>query len=466
MIPILVIAAYFIIMSNQPLLMATAIFSYYGMARLFWRDGEPKIIFLGITLFWLTISIKLFYAVFSGVEYESLSNASNIVTTTYFALFAFVVFCWGMYAATKKVREATFVDVHEDFGYKFHRAVWVFVGSSAAVFVLKGFVFFIRGLDQLVYALIDLKTGFIFMLLYFTFTRRYTYTLVAGLLTMEIIFSFFSFFASFKDILLTTLLVLATPRIRLTMKSFFLYSLLAIVTLFLVMKWQAVKGDYRAFLNKGQRETQNVMVSREEALDKLQELSARKSNLTEDEQLIRSTIERISYIEFYAESMQRVPLFIPYEQGKIWAGNLAHVLLPRFFFPDKPVIDDSQMVNKYCIRKVATAKMGASWSLGFIAESYIDFGPVLMFVMVFLVGFLLGFIYSQILQQSINYFWGYTMLAPFYLKISCNGTPGSKILGWAITYFIAFFVFKTFLMKPLDNYLRHGFFKAKAETAP
>jgi hypothetical protein len=230
-----------------------------------------------------------------------------------------------------------------------------------------------------------------------------------------------------------------------------------------MLKWQAVKGDYRAFLNKGQRETQQVQVSREEALDKLQELSSKSNNLTEDDELIRSTIERISYIEFFSEAMIRVPLFIPYENGKLWAGNVAHVLLPRFFFPDKPIIDDSQMVNKYCIRKVATAKMGASWSLGFIAESYIDFGPVFMFVMIFLVGCLLGFIYAQILRQSINYFWGYTMLAPFYLKISCNGTPGSKILGWVITYYIAFLVFRKFLMKPLDNYMREGFFKGSAQ---
>ena len=118
------------------------------------------------------------------------------------------------------------------------------------------------------------------------------------------------------------------------------------------------------------------------------------------------------------------------------------------------------MVNKYCIRKVSTAKQGVSFSLGFMAESYIDFGPVIMFFMVFLVGCLLGLIYASVLNQSINYFWGYTMVTGLYSKISCNGTAGSKVLGWILTYFIAFFIFKKFLMKPLDNYLRNGLTKS------
>ena len=455
---IILIAAFFILLSNQPVLMACAILSYIIVGRNFWKDGEPKTIFFGLTFFWLSISIKLFYAIYAGVTYESLSKTPNIVHTTYVSLVGFLVFAYGIHITTKKTREKNKIDFNEDFGYKPARVVWVFLGSSAAVLILKGFGFFITGLDQLVYALIDMKMGFIFLLLYFTFTKRISILVVVSLLTMEVIFSFFSFFASFKDILFTVLIVLASPKIKLTLKNIATFSTLIFFTLFLLLKWQAVKGDYRAFLNKGTRESQNVEVTQGEALDKLQELSEKATNVTEDKSLIYESIDRVSYIEFFSESMIKVPLFIPYEGGTLWIANISHVLLPRFFFPDKGSIDDSQMVNKYCIRKVSTAKQGVSFSLGFMAESYIDFGPVLMYSMVFLVGCLLGLIYSLILQQSINYFWGYTLVAGLYTKISCNGTAGSKVLGWIITYYIGFFVFKKLLMKPLDRYLRTGSF--------
>jgi hypothetical protein len=454
---LILIAAFFIVLSNQPVLMACAILSYIVVGRNFWKPGEPKTIFFGLTFFWLSISIKLFYAIYAGVTYESLSRSSNIIYTTYISLIGFFAFSYGIHVTTKKVREKNVIDFNRDFGYSPRRVVWVFIGSSVAIFLLKGAVFFIKGLDQLVFAIIDMKIGFIFLLLYFTFTRRMSLLVVVALLTLEIILSFFSFFASFKDILFTVLIILAIPRIQVTVKNIVLFPTLIFFTSFLLLKWQAIKGDYRAFLNKGTT-SQKVEVSQSEALDKLQELAEKKQDITEDKNLIYESVDRISYIQFFSESMLKVPLFIPYENGKIWAGNISHVLLPRFFFPDKATIDDSQMVNKYCIRKVATAKQGVSFSLGFMAESYIDFGPVLMYLMVFLVGCLLGGIYALILKQSINYFWGYTMVVGLYTKIFCNGTAGSKILGWIITYYIAFLIFRRFLMKPLDKYLRTGSF--------
>ncbi len=454
---LILIAAFFIVQSNQPVLMACAILSYIVVGRNFWKPGEPKTIFFGLTFFWLSISIKLFYAIYAGVTYESLSRAPNIIYTTYVSLVGFLAFSYGMHVTTKKVREQNTIDFNQDFGYHPRRVVFVFIGSSAAIFLLKGAVFFIKGLDQLVFAIIDMKIGFIFMLLYFTFSKRVSLLVVTSLIVLEIILSFFSFFASFKDILFTVLIVLAIPRIKVTVRNIVLFPTLIFFTSFLLLKWQAVKGDYRAFLNKGNA-SQTVEVSQEEALEKLQELAEKKQNLTEDKTLIYESIDRVSYIEFFSESMIKVPLFIPYENGKLWAANIAHVLLPRFFFPDKGIIDDSQMVNKYCIRKVATAKTGASFSLGFMAESYIDFGPVLMYLMVFLVGCLIGGIYALILKQSVNYFWGYTMVVGLYTKIFCNGTAGSKILGWIITYYIAFLLFRRFLMKPLDKYLRTGSF--------
>ncbi|MBL0056508.1 MAG: hypothetical protein IPP31_09990 [Chitinophagaceae bacterium] len=111
------------------------------------------------------------------------------------------------------------------------------------------------------------------------------------------------------------------------------------------------------------------------------------------------------------------------------------------------------MVNKYATRKVATAKYGASFSLGFMAESYIDFGPYLMFIPIFLVGLLPGFIYKVIILQSINYLWGFTMVSSLWININCNGTPGNKILGWILMYYIAF-LFQVFADETLDRYIR------------
>jgi len=86
----------------------------------------------------------------------------------------------------------------------------------------------------------------------------------------------------------------------------------------------------------------------------------------------------------------------------------------------------------------------------------VDFGPYFMFIPIFLVGCLMGWVYKLLIQKSLNFIWGFSFASSLWVYISCNGTPGTKILGWILMYLIAFFLFKRFLMKPIDKYLRGG----------
>lgn len=414
-------------------------------------------IFFAVLQFWLSITIKLFYADFSGVPYVGLSSSVNIVQTTYLSLTGFCVFCFGLWLAVKDLK-LTNEKMNELFSspVNFKRILIVYAVVSVLNTTLKSFVFFIPGLAQLFSGLLQMKLGFLFLLLFYAFKTRKNLWLVLFIIIVEIILSLFSYFSSFKDIIITAIVIIALFPIRLSVRESVFAFILAGGFLYSIFIWQTVKGDYRKFLSAGER-SQNVVVSQEDALKKLQELSEKSGNANKDDVLYQ-TIDRVSYIEFFSQSTENVPLRIPYENGRLWTENILHVLQPRIFFPNKEAIDDSKMVNKYATRKVAGAKQGASFSLGFMAESYIDFGPYFMFIPIFLVGWLLGFIYKTIMLQSINYLWGFTMVSSLWININCNGTPGTKVLGWILMYYIAFLFFRYVLMKPLDRYIRGGLY--------
>lgn len=454
---VIIIIAFFTILSNQPLLMFTALLSFFAVSKLFWRDNEPKVLFFALAMFWLTITVKLFYAIYAGVPYESLSNSANIIDTTYSALFAFVFFSLGIYITTNKTRSKFAIDFKDNFGYSPRRMIIIYAGSIAGSLIIRSAFGMIRGFDQIVFGIIDLKMGFLIFPVLAVYQRRDNLPFAVALILFEVVLSFFSYFSWFKEILFALLILLLTRKINFNYKSLVAYTLILFSTLYLLVSWQMIKDEYRAFLNKGER-AQVVSVTREEALDKLQELASADKKDDKKDKVLYASIDRLSYIEFYSESRMKVPVFMPYENGKLWAANIAHILLPRMFFPDKEPIDDSKMVNKYCFRKVLTQAHGVSMSLGFIAESYIDFGPVFMYIIIFLVGCFMGLIYASIMRQCINDLWAYAMVLPLYMKISCNGTPGTKILGWMITYYIAFIIFRKFLMNPIDRYLRTGSF--------
>jgi hypothetical protein len=429
----------------------------YLAYQLFWRRYEPKIIFFGVFLSWLSITVKIFYAGFAGIKYETLSSSINIVETTYISLIGFCIFCLGLWFAVRDLK-LTNEKMNDLFNNRvnFRRILIVYAVVAALNTTLKSFVFYFPGLSQLFSGLLQMKLGFLFLIIFYAFKTRTNLLLVLIIILAEVVLSLFSFFSSFKDILITAIVIILLFPNRLNIKETSIAILLGGVFLYSIFIWQSVKGDYRKFLNAGER-SQAVVVSQEDALKKLQNLSE-KSGSANKKSVLYETIDRISYIEFFSQSTENVPQKIPYENGRLWKENVLHIFQPRILFPNKAVIDDSKMVNKYATKKVATAKMGASFSLGYMAESYIDFGPYFMFIPIFLVGWLLGFIYKTIMEQSINYLWGFTMVSSLWININCNGTPGTKILGWIIMYYIAFLFFRYLLMKPLDNYIRGGVF--------
>ena len=67
---------------------------------------------------------------------------------------------------------------------------------------------------------------------------------------------------------------------------------------------------------------------------------------------------------------------MPHENGALWLDAITRPFMPRLFFPSKTAINDSERTNYYTGLAVAGAEEGTSISLGYVAESYIDFGAI------------------------------------------------------------------------------------------
>ena len=453
MILIIVICFALIVLSEQPALMFISITSLYFTYSLFWKRYEPNVIFFGLFLTWLTITIKIFYSDIFGYKYIELSSSPNIIYTTYLSLIGYCFFAFGLWFALKKFTlsnkklQSLFTDQ-----VNFRRILIVYLVVAVLNALLKGFIFYLPGFSQLFVGLLQMKLGFLFLLLFYSFKQRKNLLIVFCIILIEIIFSFFSYFSNFKDIIITAIVIISLFPNRLSIRESIISVILGLSFLYSIFIWQSVKGEYRQYLNAGQY-SQQIVVSQEDALIKLQELSTGKSKYNKND-IFYETVDRISSLEFFSQSIDNVPSKISYENGSILKSNILHIVQPRIFFPNKTEIDDSKLVNKYATRKVSTAKQGTTFSLGFMAESYIDFGPILMFVPIFFTGWLMGFIYKQIIEQSINYMWGFTLVSSLWININCNGIAGSKILGWVLMYYIVFLIFRYTLMKLLDRYIR------------
>lgn len=453
MLIFLLVALLLIFSSAQPLLVLYSFGLLFMLYKLFWRANEPKVIFVGLAFFWLSIVVKVFYADIVGVLYEDLSLSPRILESTFIALIALLLFAIGLYITSRNIDKKIAISYTETFNYSTTKVLTLYIATALISTFLKGILFLFPGFSQLFAALIAMKTGLLFLLIHTIYAQKKQMWVITLIVGAEIVLSFVSFFSSFKDILISLAVVFSFYPIQLSVKQYLRNIILAVATLYLLLVWQTIKGEYRFFLNQGSR-TQSVQVSTTDALKKIAELAQEAKPFSSDNDVVYESIDRLSYIEFFSQSMVRVPQEKPHENGALWLNNIMHVLVPRIFNPNKKNIDDSEMVNAYCIRQVATSGQGASWSLGFVAESYIDFGIPFMFLPIFLVGCLLGWVYKLLITKSINFVWGFSMIVPLWVYINCNGMAGTKILGRILMYLIAFYLIRRFVMKPVDKFLK------------
>jgi hypothetical protein len=262
-----------------------------------------------------------------------------------------------------------------------------------------------------------------------------------------------SFFSEFKEILIYSVFALVALNRRYTFRQYFSFSIILGIAVYFGVLWTAIKGEYRNYLTGGEY-TQVVKVGKLEAIDKWFEL-ALNTDAEKMENSIFSLVDRISYIDYFSATIDYVPEVVPHENGTVWRDAVLHIFTPRLFFPNKPIVDDASHLNKYT--GLMTNYMGGtSMSLGYMGDSYIDFGSFWMILPIFLLGYVIGLIYKYLLLKSYNIFWGFILIVPLYYLVAINGMAAIKIMGRLFTYLLAIYLFNRYLVPRIDQYFRAG----------
>jgi hypothetical protein len=113
----------------------------------------------------------------------------------------------------------------------------------------------------------------------------------------------------------------------------------------------------------------------EEALSNSDQEKARK--------LANLTLGRLSLLQQTANVVESTPERVPYQNGRLYSYMLV-TFVPRLFWPDKPSINDSNRWYQVAYGLTTRNQLkGVSISVGYLPESYINFGwfgpPVVMF---------------------------------------------------------------------------------------
>lgn len=269
---------------------------------------------------------------------------------------------------------------------------------------------------------------------------------------MEFIAGFFSFFSSFKEVFFYTAIVLLTYVTRLSTGVLIKGSIAFMPLFFLAVIWTAVKGEYREFLNEGSR-TQTVRVEQAEAFNKLYDLVSAVNENSFNE-ATGDLFYRLQYVFHFSKSMDMVPQYIPYQNGDVWRENIEFVVVPRFLNPAKGKLDASLKTNKFTGLEYAAADKGTSYSLGYFAECYVDFGIPGMFAAIGLIALIWAWIYRFfLLKGTHNIVVNYAIVTAFFVQFMPFEKDGIYMAGRLYTTLVVFLLLKYLLFKRVEKYI-------------
>ncbi|MDQ6812166.1 MAG: hypothetical protein M3040_00270, partial [Bacteroidota bacterium] len=318
--------------------------------------------------------------------------------------------------------------------------------------ILSRAAFGFGGLTQVFLNVALLKWAGFVLLGYLSFKNKEYRLFFAIAFVLDFVGGFLSFFSSFKDVFFYTAIILMTFISRINFNVSFKASLVAISLFYMAVLWTVIKGDYRGFLNEGSGQ-QVVNVSQEKAFGKLSDLVSTVNKETINDGMA-SFFYRLQYVYHFAKSMDMVPANIPFQYGAVWRETVEFVIVPRILNPNKGSLDNSVKASKFTGIPFSGASRGVSFSLGYFADCYVDFGVPGMFLALAVIAFIFAKIYRFFLLKATgNIVINYAIIIAFFVQFSFFEMDGTFMFGRLFTSFIVFYILKYTLFPKMEKFI-------------
>jgi len=395
-----VIAAFAIIIglygftTSNPMETAWTGFMLWFICRLFWWQHVPGIILLTLIIPFIEIHTGVLNANSANISLDAAFNGTGR-RTFWLSSLGLLFVCLGLNMSLNKSQLGRVLHtdrLHKALsGVTMPRLIIIYIILNVAGELVDIAIPWNSSLKQFEVQFKSLPITALFAICIHYFLFRKNRLLFAAFLTIVFLQSLYSYFSSWK---LPLEILVAVSLIQ--FKEFKLPQFLRLAPLFLpilifVGIWQNIKSEYRYILSGG-LENQSIQISQSEALLAAFDLASTSFETSgyADSSVVQSTYDRTGYLEYFAATLNKVPLEIPHEKGKLTFSNLEFALVPRIINPQKPLKNDRAKVEKYTGYYFGGDRAISSFSLGHYCEAFIDWGSFGMMIHLFFYGFLGG----------------------------------------------------------------------------
>lgn len=416
-----------------------------------WNIYTPGILIFIFSFQWIQVFAYPLWMNLQGKDMEGLSGSapiafvlslSGLVVMSIVARSA--ILRLRVYALEDFVKEAILVDQYR---------LLLLYGFSTVFLGGIGFVFgSTSGFAQILISVSSVKWIFLLWLGAVVWVRNTNRWWLVLIIFYEFSAGLYSYFSDFKEVIFYVLILSLTFITRIRFAQFIRLAMVGFLLGIFMLTWTAIKGGYRAYLNQGTRQ-QVINVSRSDAL----------SNLTDRVQALRAedfqkalsmSAYRLQYLYHFSLAMDRVPSRIPHQNGAVWGENISYVLTPRIFNPNKKIYSASIKASQYTGKQFAGLKEGSSFSLGYFADCYIDFGPVGMLLVLGVIGYLIARIYKTFYNfKGLNILLRFAIVNVALFEFIFFESDGLYLFGRTLTNFLVLYVLSKYAFPRIQKWV-------------
>ncbi len=436
---------------NNGVYLLFCLITFYGILFILWRNNRPGIIVFAFLMQWIQIVSFVIWMNNNSWDIDHLSTHGGVAVSL--SCLGLIIMCSIVAKGIKNLPVPTKEYLNSQAKLINEKKIFILYISSTFFLGSIGFAFGqTSGFAQIVLTLESVKWIFFLTYGYVAWINKKNRITLMLMILFEFGSGLYSYFSTFKEVIFMTIILALTFISAINFRQFINVFLMGLIIGFLLLTWTSIKGNYRTFLNQGKRQ-QVVDVSRSEAFDKMsEEISA--LTWSDYQSAINVFLYRAQYILHLSKTIDRVPNVLPYKYGQLWWENISYVLEPRLFFPDKPIYDATTKTNKYTGYKFAGAKLGASFSLGYFADSYIDFGYIGMFIPLSLIALFVVFIYTKIFVfYKLNILLRYSLINIALFDFASFESDGLFLFGRLLLMFLVTWFLCKVVIPPLQRWL-------------
>jgi hypothetical protein len=417
-----------VVTSASPLVVLASGIVAILVVALLWRPGQPPLLLVPVFLQFTQVALKPAMTASTAVSLQELAEFNiDLESAALFGLAGIAALAFGLRIGAGDSPNAKDA-VGDD--WPLRRIVALSLLAIVAGHAIEALGGMSGGARQIALALGGIKWAGLFVLGYSTLRQHRGLRWLVAVVFFEIALGMTGFFADFRLVLFVLIGAAIAAYGRVSVRGIVAIVSAAALTLVLAVFWTSGKSEYRAFLNQGTGE-QVILRPLDERLaylaEKMTEFDGQK--FAHGFEIL---LERISYIEFLAATMERVPKVIPYEGGARLGEAVQHVLTPRILFPDKPEVPSDTQVTAYytALPNVVFADANTSISIGYLGELYVDFGVGGALLAVALIGLVFGRCYRAIRDHpSTPEIVNYGLCMMFALSFSAFETALIRLVG-------------------------------------